>query len=208
MVMFGGAVVAANALGLHRARAQHQCFQSQNFSGEECLAALRPPYSVYETQSDSMWCWAASLAMVFKHYGYVVSQERIVNEALGAVWNVGVTGIQISQQLSRDWVDDNGSHFSSYFDGVYDLDAGVMALTDQMIIDALSMERPLILGTRSHAMVLVAVKYVPSAYGPEIIQAGLLDPWPGKGWRMSQPSEIRPMHRGGDLRYLVIPSIV
>lgn len=162
----------------------------------------------YDSQYQSQWCWAASISMVFRHYGYRVSQERIVRETYGVVGNIpAVTGFAISKNLDREWQDDEGQSFSVEIEGLYDADAGIMSLTNGDIVDALRDERPLIIGNRSHAMVMTAVAYVPYPGNPQIFNFGVADPFPGAGLHGAQPRELYPMHMGGDLRYLCLPRV-
>jgi hypothetical protein len=147
--------------------------------------------------------------MAFKEYGYNVSQGRIVKETYGLIANVpAVTGYAITKNLQRDWVDDSGVPFSVRVEGLYDFDAGIVGITDADIVQALNNERPIIMGTSSHAVLLVAVAYVPSPQGIRIVNAGVADPWPGVGLRgPHSPADLVPMHRGGNLRYLCLPYV-
>jgi len=197
-------------VGAPGARSYQQCVVAPNFTGQLCEAGIAPPDFVpaYRRQTSSMWCWAASISMIFSYYGFSVSQPRIVSEAFGSQQNLPANGTLISAQLSKEWTDDNGRTFTAELEGVYDVDTGTLGITNSMIIDALSSERPLLMGNISHAMVLVSAAYVPTSPEPTVVNVGLLDPYPGMGARGAQSAaEIIPMHMGGALRYLALPRI-
>jgi hypothetical protein len=154
----------------------------------------------------NMWCWAASISMIFSYYGFSVSQQRIVTEAFGSPYNLPANGTLISKQLSRVWVDDYANRFSAHLEGVYDADVNMFGITNSMIVAALAAEQPLLIGNVSHAMVLVSAAYQPSTPQPMIMNIGLLDPLLGPRGP-SSPAEMLPMHMGGGLRYLALPRI-
>jgi len=121
----------------------------------------------YEPQYQSQWCWAACISMVFSFHGRRVSQERIVREAYGAPFNMpALSGMVISQQLSRRWIADDGQRFRSRIRGVYDPLAGVTALQDVQIFAELDAERPVIVGARSHAVVLTSCDFLATNRSP------------------------------------------
>jgi hypothetical protein len=78
---------------------------------------------------------------------------------------------------------------------IYDADTGQFAVDEQMAIDELRNERPLLLGTVGHAMVLTAMRYVRSQWGDvQIIGATVRDPWPGTGRRELDWHEMDPAY--------------
>jgi len=154
-------------------------------------------------QMSSQWCWAASISMVYAYYGHPVSQARIVSSVYGSPENIpAMSGFVIANELDRCWVDDSGAAFNSAVTGVYDANAGVFALTDDQIVSELDQDRPLVLGARTHAMVLTAIRYYQTSSGPYIVGAGVFDPWPGVGPRELAMDELYPLHTGGSLRFL------
>jgi hypothetical protein len=178
--------------------------------GQACEAGVnmsRLP-TFYAFQQMPEWCWAASISMIFKYYGYDVSQDQIVQAVYGSVVNFpAMSGGTISSQLNRTWTDRNGRRFRSSMQGLFDADAGIGALNNMMIVDSLAQERPLLLGNITHAVVLTAVSYFATPMGPNVTNIGVLDPWPGIGMRGAQsPAELVPMPQGA-LRYLALPQI-
>src|SRR5947209_15701476 len=39
-------------------------------------------------QQQSEWCWAACIEMVFRYYGYIVPQSKIVKDTWGSIVNM------------------------------------------------------------------------------------------------------------------------
>jgi hypothetical protein len=157
----------------------------------------------YQPQYASQWCWAASISMLFRYYKHPVSQPRIVSDVYGAVTNMPAgSGFVIARQLNRRWRDDNGKTFTSRLTAAYDFDAGVNAINNNWIIDQLDQDHPIVVGSRTHAMVGTAIQYFVTPMGPRVVSVGVFDPWPGVGARGLTPDEMRPMHLGGGLRFI------
>lgn len=203
----GALTLGAMGAASSSARAYTRCMPHMQF-GQVCESGLSSPPMIFG-QRMSQWCWAASVQMAFAHYGHAVSQQRIVAETYGIVENIpAITGYAISKNLQRQWVDDDGDDFSVEIEGLYDFDAGIIGITDASIVNALDGERPIIMGTRYHAVLLLAVGYVSTNMGPQIVDARVADPFPGIGIRGPQtPADLVPMHRGGNLRYLCLSNI-
>jgi hypothetical protein len=165
--------------------------------------------SSYQPQYQSQWCWAASISMLLSHHGHAVNQARIVSEVYGSPVNMpAMYGGVISQQLNRTWLDDASVQFQSRVVGLYDYDAGIYGLSNAQIVNSLHNGDPLIIGNQTHAMVLTAIDYYQTPFGPNIVAGGVFDPWPGIGARSLQPNELVPIANGGSLRYLAAVSIV
>lgn len=180
-VVVAWAVVASAVMasaGAGTARADATCSPTGD-GREQCMAGIRSD-AVEATvaaeggQRMSQWCWAASIAMVFRYYGYEVSQERIVAETFGQVVNMPGTTHQIMLTLSREWQDDRGRRFQ--------VTAGLLSRADAAA--ELAANRPLMVGTLGHAMVLTALGYVKDPWnGDSVTSAIVRDPWPGRGRR-------------------------
>jgi hypothetical protein len=72
--------------------------------GELCRSEVdfaRFAQEAFEHQYQSQWCWAASISMVFAHYGHRVSQERIVREVSNGRVERLFNGVrvQVSEQV-------------------------------------------------------------------------------------------------------------
>lgn len=135
--------------------------------------------------------------MVFGYYGHPVSQQRIVAEAYGAPLNMpAVSGFLIAQALNRVWRDDHGQPFQAQLHAAFDAQAGVAAIDNNLVVNAMAQGHPLIVGARGHAVVATAVSYVPGPAGPVIMNVGVFDPWPGRGARSLFPDEMTPVPFG------------
>lgn len=171
------------------------------------LSAARQQATL-QSQQQSQWCWAASIATLFAYHGHPVSQSRIVTEAYGAPVNMpAVAGVVMARQLNRQWTDEYGMRFTARINGLYDADAGILGLTNAQIVNTLANDNPLVIGARSHAMVLTAVTYYDTIAGPNVVAGEVFDPWPGNGMRALQWDELVPMHLGGSLRFLAAVDI-
>ncbi|RDK85233.1 papain-like cysteine protease family protein [Marinirhabdus gelatinilytica] len=124
-----------------------------------------------KTQLKSQWCWAASIEAVFNYYGYNITQEDIVYQAWGTLRNNSGSRQDILRALNRTYVDRNGRSFRASATEYYS--NPITAAQD------LANDRPLIIGTLGHAMVLTAVEYDRDAYGNgQVVNATVRDPWP------------------------------
>jgi len=159
--------------------------------------------TAYQNQQSSQWCWAAAISMLFNYYKHPVTQQAIVQSLYGATVNLpSGPGWNIASRVNTTWVDANGKQFRAQLTGAYDFDAGVMTVNNAMLVNELDQDRPVIIGTRGHAVVGTAVQYLITPAGPYITGIGVFDPWPGRGARSLDPREMLAMHMGGDLRFL------
>jgi hypothetical protein len=195
-------LIAAVGLFTSRGIASTTCQQTVN--GSLCISQVdfqQFAQQAYMSQQSSQWCWAASISMLFSFYGHPVSQSRIVTEAYGVLANVPAQGNIIAGQLNRSWVDDSGEGFASRLTGAYDAQAGINSLTNQQIINELDQNHPMVIGARTHAMVLTAIQYYQTTVGPNVVAAGVFDPWPGQGARGLEMDELYPREVGGSLLF-------
>jgi hypothetical protein len=155
-------------------------------------------------QNCPLWCWAASISMIFASNGHRVPQEEIVQRTFGAmVCQPSGNPISIARDLSQQWTDTAGDEFDSTVSAAYDAWNGVVTLTNEFIVDQLSDDKPLLYCNSHHAMVLVSVDYIETPYGPNVVGAGVLDPWPGSpGFHALSGPELFPVDRGGQLTFL------
>lgn len=206
LVWVAGLLVTANG----RAIAETACQQTPQ--GTLCTSEVNFTQfteQAYMSQLQSQWCWAASISMLYAYYGHPVSQSRIVTEVYGSEQNLpAMAGITIANQLNRCWTDDNGDSFTSRVTGAYDPQFGVYTLTNAQIVSELDQDHPMIIGARTHAMVLTLVQYFQTPSGPNIVAAGVFDPWPGIGARALEMDELYPIESGGSLRFAATARIV
>jgi len=152
---------------------------SPNANGLQlCVAGLRSDIAttLYAVQSMNQWCWAASIAMVFKHHGFEVPQEEIVAQAWGNIVNMPGQPQQILASLNRVWMDTRGRRFQ--------VSGDVYTANPPNAAQDLAANNPLIIGTQGHAMVLTALQYMRAPNGNGTVTlATVRDPWPGRGRR-------------------------
>lgn len=145
-------------------------------------------------QAMSQWCWAASISMIFGYHGHPLPQERIVQSVFGQLVDLpAMNGMVMSRSLARPWVDQRGRRFQAKV-RVFDNHAGQFELDTEAIITELREERPMLVGTVGHAMVMTALRYVRTPMGPQVIGVTVRDPWPGRGRRDLQWHEMQPQY--------------
>ena len=151
---------------------------------------------VYAHQQMSEWCWAACISMIFGFNEHPVSQIRIVNDAYGGVANIPGNYPAMLGSLNREWTDDSGSDFTVSVNSLFAPELGATSLTNAELVSALEHEQPVLFCTLQHAMVLTSMSYI----GGNVLEAWVMDPWPGRGLRRLLPAELMPITLGGALR--------
>lgn len=182
---------AAAALALsisqsRRAQAAVRCVPVDTFGTQLCEAGIdNLVRGVVASQQSSQWCWAACVSAIFAFHGFEVDQRLIVQATYGQAVNLPAHGPQIAAASSRDWTTDSGRRFSASCEVLWDSQFHVGRPT--AVADAaqeLAQDRPLIIGTGGHAMVLTAMTYLRDGYGRGQPRAAVVrDPWPGVGRR-------------------------
>jgi hypothetical protein len=169
------------ALGMtvtRNAAAEQECIPLDGSGAQRCIVGL-PSFAATifaKRQEFSQWCWAASISMVFGHYGLDVNQSQIVAEGWGEVVNMPGSPAQIVTALNRQWADTKGR--------IWAVRGTTHDANPFTAADDLANNRPLIIGTMGHAMVLTAITYDTFPDGSAVVQSATVrDPWPGKGKR-------------------------
>jgi hypothetical protein len=143
----------------------------------------------YEIQKRDEWCWAACISMIFAYHGHPVSQERIVTTVYGSPVDMPAQhGIVIARQLNRPWKDDDGNDFTATVTHALDMEMGVDTLDNSVLANELRRDRPIILGTITHAVVMTEFTYTTNFTAVDV---GVFDPWPGRGARSLTTQEAR-----------------
>jgi|GEM_PF-4082874 hypothetical protein len=176
--------------------------------------SLHEALAVRANQRTEVWCWAASLEIIFRANGFIVPQERFVQAVYGQIVSLpAFTGYSMSTQLNREWTDLEGKRCQVKIEGLYDHDAGIGSITPAQIVSALRTGRPLLLCNTHHAMVLGIIDYFPGPQ-PSFHAAGLIDPWPyqdpsqGGTHGLTDWRDIIPIEQGGQMRYLALPTFM
>lgn len=150
------------------------------------------------------WCWATSISMIFAFHGHPVSQQRIVAETYGNIVCLpAYTPITIAQNLSRVWVDDHGQQFSSQIIAAYDSYNHISMINNNIIINELQSNRPLLYCNTHHAMVVCSVQISQTPFGPQITNVDVVDPWPNSaGIHPLTAAEATMASIGGQMTFL------
>lgn len=203
--LIGGLMASMLAPGV--ARAAETC-NGPDYNGFLYCEAGIPSFTFRSaSQAQSQWCWAACIEMVARHYGHNLSQTTIVRSVFGRLVNLPAMSWNIVQAFNRSWIDDNGRPMSTGCDVLWDASMGI-ARPDAAQISTryLSQNRPLIIGTLGHAMVLTSVGFTRSAINPSIGMANyaiVRDPWPGNpSRRRLTPQEFF------SVQLMIAPSVV
>lgn len=150
----------------------------------------RRPVTVI-AQQTAVWCWAASLAMLFDYYGHPVQQSRIVSRYFLAP--IPVTGPPwiLTQALNTTWTDDNGREFRVRSRITDRYTGSLFQVSDNDVLNALAADQPVFYADATHAMILVQADYTATPFGPNVRAGWAIDPWPlSLGFRQLQPHEL------------------
>lgn len=163
------------------------CGPFNNYGYQTCIAGINSyilNVVASGNQNLSQWCWAASMQAIFAYYGYNIPQHVIVSQNFGGIVNMPATKAQMYKALNRQYQDQYGNYFT-----VTATSYNVNYVTASNL---LANDRPLIIGTMGHAMVLTSLTYNRDINGNgQIIDAIVRDPWPNSGGRRSlRPQEF------------------
>ncbi len=141
-------------------------------------------------QLTMVWCWVASAQAIFQYYGHDVDQATIVSQVLGQPIVTAANAQMMVSMLNRQYVDKQGVPFAVRTPLLWDsfswlsanpafmANIGAQPLNNRGVRDAIAAGRPLLIGTKNHAMVLVGMIYS-DVNGNIIPRAGyVLDPAP------------------------------
>ena len=172
------------------------CDAAGTSGARSCKAGLTTAQiqNIVAIQEKSQWCWAASIAMIFAHYGFTLPQERIVRQHFGDTADRPVAAGAITDLLDRSWKDAQGRPFMVTATVADAPDTRPRPALNTMVTE-LAGDRPLVIGVTGHAMVLVRVEYDRLPTGELRITGGtVIDPTPGKGLRRLTSQESRPTY--------------
>ncbi len=136
---------------------------------------------IASAQENSQWCWAASIQMVFGYYGVDITQSQIVSRTYGTDYRGNLPDWPASfrtihANLNNWSIDNNGQYYE------VSANMGMGTPSPAFLVEELSNGRPLILGYNTgqggHAVVVTALSYYPTVYGPQVQTIIVRDPWP------------------------------
>lgn len=179
------------------AHADEVCGEANAAGIRQCSSGLDAAQILHmqASQEKSQWCWAASIAMVFSHHGFAVTQEAIVRQHYSDAADKPLHATQVAPVLERAWQDQAGRAFlASATTG--NAPARRFQFSDDTVIREMQAQRPLIVGALGHAMVLVQVHYERfTAQDAVRITGGVvIDPMPGRGVRPLTRLELNPAY--------------
>lgn len=138
----------------------------------------------YAKQENDNWCWAASIQMVFNHYGIIITQKQIVARTFGTndfenLPNWTVSFKTITSNLNNWTIDNSGKWF--FITSLYDK----AAPETQVLINELKQNKPVIIGYKkdpfsSHVVVITGVEYINDSKRPIVTKLIVRDPWPDR----------------------------
>jgi len=179
------------------ARAGERCQPADDLGQVTCEVGIPSDRlePITSQQAMSQWCWAASISMIFGYHGHALPQEGIVQSVFGQLVDLpAMNGLVMTGSLARRWTDTRGRPFQAKV-RVFDVHAGQFEVDTQTIISELRDERPLLVGTVGHAMVMTAMRYTRSPWGQvQVVGATVRDPWPGRGRRDLEWHEMQPQY--------------
>lgn len=151
--------------------------------------------NILVAQEKPQWCWAASIAMVFAHYGYDVSQEGIVRQHFGDSIDRAVSAGEITSLLESAWRDGKGRTFATNAVVAQSPDKRPGPAHDIMVSE-LGRMHPMVIGVAGHAMVLVRIEYdrLPGDGAIRLTGGTVIDPSPGRGLRRLLAHEALPSY--------------
>ncbi len=160
-------------------------------------------------QQTQVWCWAASISMIYNVYNHPVKQDEIVSRIFGAAIPTTASDQVINQAMSGSYTDDSGGSFSASFTD-FNTHIGLFN-----IVSALEDDNPLLITTSHHAMVLSAIEWNQSVgpMGPvgQTTAAIVRDPWPSpltyRGWQMGPGRRVMSLSEFLDIRRIVEISV-
>lgn len=155
----GTAAIAACLPAAGGARAAQQCTDFDWQGIQYCTAGIPSQIAGQAAlpQFQSQWCWAACISMIFGYYNRPVRQERVVQETFGRIIDMPANPLQILSAVNRPWTDERGKPFTGY---------GAALPIDPILAGRyMAQEKPLIIGTIGHAMVLTALNWAQDRNG-------------------------------------------
>lgn len=128
-----------------------------------------------ELQKTSVWCWAASLSLIFTCEGHPISQEQIIIQNFDSLKNAPSGDfLNFEDRLNREYFDANGKKFT--------VDA-IQVFSTASATQSLILGFPILFEGIHHAFVQTSIIYKLSNSSDQIGTVGTFwDPEPGVGF--------------------------
>jgi hypothetical protein len=195
------ACVAPEVLGICRMGTQYAGIDRGSFS------------LVAASQETMVWCWAATLQMIFAWHRKRISQASIVRQVYGAPVHAPIQPLHLLHAIQRAYVDDGGNRFRVSA-GVFDLFTGRATIGNDHILAEFRRRRPIIYCNQSHMVAVYGGHFSlqGTAYSPNVTfcQLEAADPWPPRRgmFRHLQACEMVPaFFPGGQLRLVATVNV-
>lgn len=155
--------------------------------GQYCYAGIRSPLghvpaAVVDGRHEWRWSWAACAAMLCGYAGHRISQQQIVTDSWDSIASMPDTSDGVLAGLEGRWIDQAGRDFR--------IRSERLPLRPQAALDVLGADRPVVLLTASHPVVLTTLRFISIDDVVGDVQAGeVSDPHPESGPRRLSVSE-------------------
>ena len=177
------AIWAACTFSPASAAAAAPCTPTAQADVERCVVGLSPlqMQEVHQFQLTEHWCWAASVAMVLRLHQLRVDQAEVVEARYAA--HRGASREDILDLLNRTWKDRLGRTAHVSAGPLPHWRAGFGLLAPEILAD-LAAGKPVLVGAKSHATVLVQVVFERTRGGSafasgrreQLVSAVVMDP--------------------------------
>jgi hypothetical protein len=171
------------------------------------FAGIRRPKKV-AAQEKLVWCWAATLQMIFAAHRRELSQESIVEQVYGGVVDRPIDRLSLFQSIDRTYEDENGDEFD-VTSGIYDLGTGQATIGNDEIIEEFKAKRPIIYCNKTHMVAAYGARYstrgTPFSPNVTVCKVYVADPWPPHrgSYRTLEICEMVPaFFPGGELTFV------
>jgi Papain-like cysteine protease AvrRpt2 len=135
------------------------------------MVVASPP----ELQKMSVWCWAASLSLIFTYEGHPISQEQIIIQNFDSLANAPAGDfLNFEERLNGEYIDANGKKFTSTAIQIFSSGDATRSLINGF---------PIIFSGIHHAFVQTSVTFSRSNTSNRLGTVGMFwDPEPGVGY--------------------------
>lgn len=178
-------------------------FHPQSPGLQQCVVDVSAAHitaDVPDPKQTPLWCWAASLAMIYTEENHPITQEEIVQQNFGDD-PPAITGGDMPmfvERLNRSYVDNNGNAFTS---------SATRILTPADAESALENDHPILYTTTKHATVQLEMRYQQTPGGPMAFKGGMIwDPEPGAGWHSLSVADVTPYRAAWSITTTAIPA--
>ncbi len=176
----GIGVLVFVAIAWNFANAQSSChltYSGNRTSWEECVARVNSTMVIAsppESRQTSVWCWAASLSLIFTAEGHPISQEQIISQNFDDPGNIPSGDfLDFTERLNREYIDANGKKFTSSSMQIFSAEDAARSLSEGF---------PILFTSKHHAVVQTSMTYAHSFDGIYVMKSGIFwDPAPGSG---------------------------